>query len=87
MAFATGKAVVYDFEPNSVLTVIRVQGTFANSANIIGNTSGAIYPCYFADDSTQVNESVFEDDADNIIIQQEADGIIDFTEQNPFGEP
>jgi hypothetical protein len=35
----------------------------------------------------QVNENIFEDDADNVIIQNEADGIIDFTESNPFGEP
>jgi hypothetical protein len=87
LSYATAKAIVYRFEPNSAIDVIRVQGTFENNINIIGNTSNAIYPCLAADTSTQVNENIFEDDADNVIIQNEADGIIDFTESNPFGEP
>jgi hypothetical protein len=87
LEFSTSQAVVYRFEPNSAIDVIRIIGTFANGANIIGSTSNASYPCIFADTSTQVNEFIYEDDADNVIIQNEADGIIDFTEHNPFGEP
>jgi hypothetical protein len=87
VALANAKAIVYSYEPDSVLNVIRVQGTFANGISVIGNTSGANRPAIYADIDYQVNESVFEDDADNVIIQQEADGIIDFTESNPFGEP
>jgi hypothetical protein len=32
-------------------------------------------------------DSVFEDVADNNIIQDEGDDVLDFTEHNPFGEP
>ena len=84
---ATAQAVVYSYEANSAINVIRVIGTFANGSHIIGNTSGANRICLSANTDTQVNEYVFEDDADNVIIEQEADGIIDFTEHNPFGEP
>lgn len=87
LSHATAQAVVYRFEPNSSLDVIRIIGTFANNSNVIGNSSNANYPCIVADTDYQVNESVFEDDADNLIIENEADGIIDFTEHNPFGEP
>jgi hypothetical protein len=31
--------------------------------------------------------NAFEDVVDNARIESEADGIIDFTEHNPFGEP
>lgn len=87
LSSATAQAVVYSYEPDSVLNVIRVQGTFANGVPVIGNTSSAIRSAIYADDSTQVDENIFEDDADNVIIQNEAEGIIDFTEHNPFGEP
>ena len=84
---ANAQAVVYSYEPESALDIIRVRGTFANGITVIGNTSNAHRLAIYADDSTQVNEQIFEDDADNIIIEQESDGIIDFTEHNPFGEP
>jgi hypothetical protein len=87
VALANAKAIVYSYEADSVLNVIRVQGTFANGVPVLGNTSGANRPAIYADTDYQVNENIFEDDADNVIIQNEADGIIDFTESNPFGEP
>jgi hypothetical protein len=37
-------------------------------------------------DDTQVGNNLFEDIADNVRIESEADGILDFTEHNPFGE-
>jgi hypothetical protein len=37
-------------------------------------------------DDTQVGNSIFEDIADNVRIETEADVILDFTENNPFGE-
>lgn len=83
---ATAKAIVYAYEPDSALDIIRVQGTFANGLYVLGNTSGANRAAIYADTNTQVNESVFEDDADNVIIEQEADAILDWTERNPFGE-
>lgn len=87
LSSATAKAIVYSWTPSSFINVIQLQGSFTSSANIIGNTSGAIYSVQSESTDFQVGENVFEDTVDNVIIQNESDGIIDFTEQNPFGEP
>jgi len=88
---ATAQAVVYSYNgsantSNIILTVIQTKGTFANSANVIGVSSNARFNLSYEDDSTQVNNTIFEDNADNTLIQDESDDIIDFTEHNPFGE-
>jgi hypothetical protein len=62
-----------------------MQGTFA-SGNVRGNTSSTLRSVLLFDTSTQVGNDVFEDISDNVRIETEADGIIDFTEANPFGE-
>lgn len=85
LANATAQAVVYDFYPNTHIDVIRVQGTFT-SANVIGNSSGAISTISTANGDAYISSS-FEDIQDNLRIEGEADSIIDFTETNPFGEP
>lgn len=87
LANSTAQAVVYSYTPNSELLVVRMQGYFANNQVLIGNTSGAIRASIFIDEDYQVGDNIFEDLADNNIIQKEADGIIDFTQSNPFGEP
>jgi hypothetical protein len=51
-----------------------------------GETSNAIRSVIATNTDTQVGNDVFEDINDNLRIQSEADGIIDFTERNPFGE-
>lgn len=83
---ADAKGIVYSYEADSAINIIRVIGTFANGDYIIGNTSGANRMCLAANTDSQVNEYLFEDDADNILIEQEADAILDWTERNPFGE-
>ena len=87
---ASAQAVVYSFASantsNIILTVIQTKGTFANSANVIGVSSNAHFKLSYEDDSTQVNNNIFEDNADNTIIQKESNDIIDFSEHNPFGE-
>jgi spore coat polysaccharide biosynthesis protein SpsF (cytidylyltransferase family) len=65
--------------------VIRVQGNFV-SGNVVGNTSGAQWIINTISDTATMNNA-FEDVVDNARIESEADGIIDFTENNPFGEP
>jgi hypothetical protein len=87
VANSTARAVVYSYEANSAVNIIQMVGEFTNGVYMKGNTSSANRICLSVNTDTQVNESVFEDDADNFIIEQEADGIIDFTESNPFGEP
>ena len=66
----------------TVLEVGTVAGEFTIGEDIVGQTSGASYALRVAD--TQPADDGF---ADNINIETEADSIIDFSEQNPFGMP
>jgi len=86
LAYATSQAYVHDFLPNQYIEVYRVQGDFVASANVYGNTSGADWSISVVSDAATMN-SAFEDIFDNARIEASSDGIIDFTEHNPFGEP
>ena len=87
LANATFQAVTHTWHPTTrKLDVIRVQGTYANNANTKGATSGAYWTSYGTTDDTVFDNGAFEDIVDNTRIENEADGIIDFTETNPFGE-
>jgi hypothetical protein len=86
LANATARALVYSWQANTKkLEIYLTQGEFANTSNVIGNTSGAIWVSSVVDDFVNDN-TAFEDIVDNKRIQDEADAIIDFTERNPFGE-
>jgi hypothetical protein len=85
LASVTAQGLVYDFTPNSSVTVYRTMGTFV-SGQVKGNTSGAIWTSNAGDDMTPY-DTAFEDIIDNKRIQTEGNSIIDFTETNPFGEP
>lgn len=88
VANATFQAVTHTWHPTTrKLDVIRVQGTYANNANTIGATSGAYWTSSGTTNDSVFDNDAFEDIVDNTRIQNEADGIIDFTETNPFGEP
>ena len=78
---ATGRVRVWNTETN-ILEVANVTGTFALGENIVGSTSSASHELRKVD----VNPT---DDgfSDNVDIETEADSIIDFSEQNPFGMP
>ena len=67
---------------NNTIEIATVAGTFARGETIIGSTSGATHVISIVD--TEVNDDGF---ADNYNIEVEADGILDFTEKNPFGIP
>jgi len=86
LSSATAQALVYDFEPNSYIDVYRMQGDFVASANVKGNTSSSQWTVTLASDAP-VQNTAFEDIIDNARIEAAGDGIIDFTEVNPFGEP
>ena len=86
LATATAQALVYDFQPNAYIDVYRMQGDFTSSANVHGNTSSAQWTVTLASDAPTQNNA-FEDIIDNARIEAASDGIIDFTEVNPFGEP
>jgi hypothetical protein len=85
LASANAQAVVHDYMPGQYVEVYRVQGDFVGG-NLIGNTSNAIWTINVVSDAATMN-SAFEDIFDNARIEASSDGIIDFTEHNPFGEP
>jgi len=85
VATAGAQAIVYSYTPHSKITVIRVQGAFG-TGTVMGNTSLANRSIIGTNIDTQVGNDIFEDINDNIRIQSEADRILDFTENNPFGE-
>ena len=66
----------------NTLEVGTVAGEFILGENIVGSTSGASYVLRVSD-----SEPADDGFADNINIETEADSIIDFSEQNPFGMP
>ena len=89
LANATAQAIVHSWSKTASsrkLDVYRVIGTFANSSNTIGATSGAYYTTSGTINDDAFDNNAFEDIIDNSRIQTEADSIIDFTEVNPFGE-
>jgi hypothetical protein len=80
---ATAQAVVHTFTRNTHIDIIRTQGTFV-SGNVRGNTSSANWIINTISDTATLN-TAFEDIVDNARIEAEADGIMDWTETNPFG--
>ena len=85
LTFATAQALVHDYMPGQYVEVYRVQGDFA-SGTVKGNTSSANWTISVVSDAATMN-GAFEDIFDNARIEAASDGIIDFTEHNPFGEP
>ena len=77
----TARVRVWNSTTNE-LEVGSVTGEFTRGETITGSTSGAAYELRVAD--AQPADDGF---ADNINIETEADAIIDFSEQNPFGMP
>jgi hypothetical protein len=83
---ATAQALVHGSVTGQYVDVYRVQGDLSTSANLVGATTGTQWRINLVSDSVIAN-NIFEDINDNARIQASSDGIIDFTEQNPFGEP
>jgi hypothetical protein len=83
LANASAQAVVYTFAKNTHIDIIRTQGTFV-SGNVRGNTSSSNWIINTISDTATMN-TAFEDIVDNARIEAESDGIMDWTEKNPFG--
>lgn len=66
----------------NVLEVASVSGEFTIGEDVVGSTSGSSHALRVID-TTPDNDPF----ADNFEIETEADGILDFSEQNPFGIP
>ena len=66
----------------NVLTVSNIFGEFAPGANVIGQTSNAVYSITTYDEMQNNTETEVYD---NELILSNANTIIDFSESNPFG--
>lgn len=77
----TARVRIWNSETN-ILEVGTVSGEFTYGESIVGSTSGASYDLRVVD-SQPINDGF----ADNFNIETEADSILDFSEQNPFGIP
>ena len=86
----TGRVKSWNAVTN-VLEVSNINGDFTNGESLVGDESGASYALRIlntdnlADSGDSTNKAGQYED--NKIIQTEADGILDFTEKNPFGMP
>lgn len=67
---------------NNLLEIGNISGSFVIGENIVGSASSAIYRLRLVD--TNVVDDGYND---NIDIEDESEGIIDFSEINPFGQP
>jgi hypothetical protein len=82
-ASANASATVSSWDAsNKILHVTNIYGTFLANVNVIGATSGAVIELKEYD---PLDVTLSREVYDNKEIQTEADQIIDFSEQNPFG--
>ena len=80
-ATATAEVVFFDQASNTLL-LTKITGSFSETENIFGNTSGA---SWFIDSIDKLSNT--NDPVDNTKpFKEESDVIIDFDEDNPFGE-
>jgi len=79
------KAMVF-YSGNNTLGITMVNGEFSNTSNVKGANSGATWVISSIDTNTPLDNQI-EDPSDNKIIKTESNLILDFSEQNPFGEP
>ncbi len=78
---ATGRVRSWNSSTN-ILEVSSISGTFMTGENVVGQVSNASHALRIVD-----TEPTDDGYADNFNIETEADKILDFTEQNPFGTP
>ena len=80
---ATAKGIVADFNSvSNILNVFNTVGTFAINTNLIGNTSAASRNVTKVDDQI-ISTSEF---SDNSTYETDGDGILDFSEVDPWSE-
>lgn len=85
LASATASADVRDWDPVlKQLQVINIIGEFLPNVSIKGATSNTSYTIGISD---TLGDYLDYDTYDNKIIQTEADVIMTFNENNPFGDP
>jgi hypothetical protein len=90
VANSTSKGIVVEFDrPDGILRLRNIKGAFINTTNsnvIHGNSSNANANLVSYD--IMYNATIpLGELGDNVIIETEANTILDFSESNPFGEP
>lgn len=81
---ATCTGIVADFDRTTrILRVRNIKGVFVANNAVVGFDSGA---SYILEDYDGMENATSAYD-DNYLLQTEAANILDFTENNPFGEP
>lgn len=84
LATATAKAYVARWNKSSrELTLRNINGAFASNTLVWGVQSNARWTLTSGDVMENANDQI----EDNVLIEQEADNILDFSEENPFGTP
>ena len=87
LANATFRATTYDWSATTrKLNVVLTIGTYANNTLTKGVTSNASWTSFSTANTSYNDNNAFEDIMDNSLIEGESDSIIDFSENNPFGE-
>lgn len=85
VANSAALAYVSNFDkPSLKLTLRNIRGTFVNGVAIKGTTNPLTSYNLASGDKMDDAHSLFDD---NARIQAESENIVDFTENNPFGEP
>ncbi len=84
-ATATGVVVAFD-TANNILVVNNVVGEFLDG-DVVQNEALTVSHTIAVDGAPPAANVPTDRGADNLDIQQEAEGFIDFSEDNPFGEP
>jgi hypothetical protein len=84
---ATAKAVVAFWDPDNFLLVVnKIVGTFADG-DVVQNKALTASWTIAVDGAPPIANVPLDAGADNFDIQKESDTIINFDEDNPFGEP
>ncbi len=84
LSTASAKGIVVSFDrPNCVLRLRNIKGTFDGA---VGNVQGSIHGAEYILDSYDIMQNATTDYEDNVLLETEADQVLDFTEENPFGE-
>ena len=84
LANATATGYVSDWDIGArILELRNVKGEFSVNSAIVGNTSGASWTLT----SANLMDDSAHDTDDNVMIESEADNILDWSELNPFGTP
>ena len=71
----------------SKLEISIIDGHFERGEEVIGADSGARHVIFTVETTAEPESDLVDGFADNDIIEEEADGILDFSESNPFGDP